>query len=45
MKADASCFDALDVHREALPGVEIVPSGVAEVVRLQSEGYNYVKIP
>lgn len=45
VKAGASCFDALGVPREALPGVEIVPSGVAEVVKLQSVGYTYVKIP
>lgn len=45
VKAGASCFEALDVPREALSGVQIVPSGVAEVVKLQSEGYNYVKIP
>ena len=45
VKAGASCFDALGVPRESLPGVEIVSSGVIEVVRLQSEGYNYVKIP
>lgn len=43
--AGATCFDANDLPREALPGVEIVPSGVSELVRLQSEGYNYVKIP
>ena len=45
VKAGASCFEALGVPRKTLPGVEVVPSGVAEVVRLQSEGYNYVKIP
>lgn len=43
--AGATCFDATGRPREALPGVTIVPSGVSEVVRLQSEGYNYVKIP
>ncbi|WP_080505251.1 DsrE family protein [Halorubrum aethiopicum] len=45
IKAGSSCFDAHELPREALPGVEIVPSGVSELVRLQSEGYNYVKIP
>jgi hypothetical protein len=45
VSAGATCFDALDLPREALPGVGIVPSGVSEVVRLQSEGYNYVRIP
>lgn len=45
VKAGATCFDAIDLPREALSGVEIVPSGTREVVRLQSEGYNYVKIP
>ena len=45
VKAGASCFEALGVPREALSGVQIVPSGVTEVVKLQSEGYNYVKIP
>lgn len=45
IKAGATCFDANDLPREALPDVEIVPSGVSEVVRLQSRGYNYVKIP
>jgi len=34
-----------NLPREALPGVEVVPSGVSELVRLQSEGYSYVKIP
>ena len=45
VKAGATCFDALGEPREALDGVEIVPSGVAEVVRLQAAGYLYVKIP
>ena len=45
VKAGATCFDANDLSREALPGVEIVPSGTLEVVKLQSEGYYYVKIP
>lgn len=43
--AGATCFEATDRPREALAGVTIVPSGVSEVVRLQSEGYNYVKVP
>lgn len=45
VRAGATCFDALERPREALPGVEVVPSGVSEVVRLQSLGYNYVKVP
>lgn len=45
VKAGATCFDANDLPRDALPGVEIVPSGTREVVRLQAAGYNYVKIP
>lgn len=45
IKAGSTCFDAHQLPRKALPGVEIVPSGVSELVRLQSEGYNYVKIP
>lgn len=45
VRAGATCFDARGVAREALPGVEIVPSGVAAVVGLQAEGFNYVKIP
>ncbi|SFR47782.1 DsrE family protein [Halogeometricum limi] len=46
VKAGATCFDARDVPRsEALPGVELVPSGVGELVRLQSAGYHYVKVP
>jgi intracellular sulfur oxidation DsrE/DsrF family protein len=45
IKAGATCFDAHQLPREALPGVEIVPSGVSELVRLQSQGYNYVKVP
>lgn len=45
IRAGATCFDALGVPREALPGVKIVPSGVSEVVKLQENGYHYVKIP
>lgn len=45
VKAGTTCFDANDLPREALSGVEIVPSGTRELVRLQSEGYHYVKIP
>lgn len=41
----ATCLDALGLPRETLTGVNIVPSGVSEVVRLQAAGYNYVKIP
>ena len=40
-----SCLDALDMRRRTLEGVETVSSGVTELVRLQSDGYNYVKIP
>lgn len=43
--AGATCFDATGRPREALPGVTVVPSGVAEVVRLQAAGANYVKVP
>lgn len=45
VRAGATCFDARGLPRAALPGVELVPSGVAELVRLQSEGYHYVKVP
>ncbi len=45
VKLGATCFDANDLPREAIEGIEIVPSGVSESVRLQSEGDNYVKIP
>jgi hypothetical protein len=41
----ATCLDALDRPHEALPGVRLVPSGVSEVVRRQSAGYHYVKVP
>ena len=40
-----SCLDALDLRGDTLAGVETVSSGVTELVRLQSEGHNYVKIP
>lgn len=43
--AGATCFDATDRPREALPGVEIVDSGVSEIVRRQADGYHQVKIP
>lgn len=43
--AGASCFEANNLPPKAVSGVSIVPSGVSEVVRLQSAGYNYVKIP
>lgn len=45
VRASATCFDARDLPRETLPGVELVQSGVGELVRLQSEGYHYVKVP
>lgn len=45
IKAGSTCFDANNLPHKAVSGVEIVPSGVSELVRLQSEGYNYVKIP
>lgn len=45
VRAGATCFDANDLPRVAIDGIEIVPSGISEVVRLQSEGYNYLKIP
>ncbi|WP_254272370.1 DsrE family protein [Haloarcula marina] len=41
-----TCLDARDIAHEDVPdGVELVDSGVSEVVRLQSAGYHYVKIP
>lgn len=45
VKAGASCLDARDLPRNVVPGVELVPSGVVELVRLQSEGYQYIKVP
>ena len=45
VKAGASCLDARDIPREVVPGVELVPSGVVELIRLQSRGYHYVKVP
>ncbi|KTG10982.1 hypothetical protein AUR64_07375 [Haloprofundus marisrubri] len=45
VKAGSTCLDARNLPRDVLPGVELVPSGVSELVRLQSEGYEYVKIP
>ncbi|MEF8852750.1 MAG: DsrE family protein [Haloarculaceae archaeon] len=39
-----SCLDALGLPGETVPGVEVVSSGVSELVRLQFEGYDYVKI-
>lgn len=45
VKAGASCLDARDLPRDVVPGVELVPSGVVELVRLQSKGYHYVKVP
>ena len=45
IKAGRTCFEALEVPLETLPGVDLVPSGVSEVVKLQSTGYNYVKVP
>ncbi|MFC7096247.1 DsrE family protein [Halobaculum marinum] len=40
-----SCLDSLNVRHGTIDGVETVSSGVTELVRLQSAGYNYVKIP
>ncbi|WP_277555524.1 DsrE family protein [Halobaculum limi] len=40
-----SCLRRLGLTGETLAGVDTVSSGVAELVRLQSEGFNYVKIP
>ena len=45
VRAGVTCFDARDLPRAALEGVDLVPSGVAEVVRLQDWGYHYVKVP
>lgn len=45
VRAGATCLDARDLPRETLSGVELVPSGVSELVRLQSEGHEYVKVP
>ena len=45
VKAGATCFDARDMPRDVLSGVELVPSGVSELVQLQSEGYQYAKVP
>lgn len=45
VRAGATCLDARDLPREVLSGVELVSSGVSELVRLQSEGYQYVKVP
>ena len=45
VRAGATCFDALGLPRAPLDGVDLVPSGVAEVVRLQARGYHYVKVP
>jgi hypothetical protein len=39
VRAGATCFDALKGPRAVRTGVDIVPSGMSEVVRLQSEGY------
>jgi intracellular sulfur oxidation DsrE/DsrF family protein len=30
---------------DLLPGVEVVPSGVGELARLQAAGYGYIKAP
>jgi len=45
VKAGATCFDARDMPRDVLPGVELVASGVSELIQLQSEGYHYAKVP
>lgn len=45
VKGGETCFDATGREPRGLPGVQLVPSGVSEVVRLQAAGYNYVKIP
>lgn len=45
IKAGASCLDARDLPPDVVPGVELVPSGVVELIRLQSLGYQYVKVP
>ena len=45
VKAGASCFDARDLPRDVISGVELVPSGVVELAKLQSDGYQYVKVP
>lgn len=45
VKAGASCLEARDLPRDVVPGVELVSSGVVELVRLQSEEYHYVKVP
>ncbi len=41
------CANALAMHEiksdQLWPGVEIVPAGVVEIVRLQNEGYAYIK--
>ncbi|MFC6863868.1 DsrE family protein [Halomicroarcula sp. GCM10025817] len=41
-----TCLDARDISYDAVPdGVDLVPSGVSEVVRRQQAGAAYVKIP
>lgn len=45
IKAGGTCLDARNIPRTVLPGVELVSSGVSELVRLQAEGYHYVKVP
>ena len=43
--AGGTCFDARDLPREVVPGVELVESGDTELLRLQSVGYRYAKVP
>ncbi|WP_424002589.1 DsrE family protein [Haloarcula salina] len=41
-----TCLDARDIPHDDVPaGIDLVDSGVSELVRLQSAGHEYVKIP
>ncbi|MFC6974550.1 DsrE family protein [Halomicroarcula sp. GCM10025709] len=41
-----TCLDAREIPHDAVPaGVELVPSGVSELVSRQAAGAHYVKIP
>lgn len=45
-KASRACVNAQELQEsDIIDSVELVPNGVGELIRLQSEGYNVAKIP
>lgn len=43
LKACGNTLDGRDSADELLPGVNVVPSAMGELVRLQADGYAYIK--